>query len=1144
MANRPAASALAGARSPSERQEPREPEVAPPGGDHVFCRKVSGVMVLSSDPPGPAAYRISDSSFVQCGSNCSMIIDGDVARGHLRDLEGATSTGAFVAISNVAAGGDGRTAVVALGGTSGPSATTSVGTQTSGEFLHGNPRTPEPQGPQAVPPPPPPPFPWGHECCARRDARGGAEKDVGAAESWSDGPSSDSETEDSDSSDEDTGSGSETLSRSSSIWAAGATDDDDSDSDSRSDDSVQPDVVVRRRWSDGPAPVAFPKPRRPGDSPGNPGLGAGTGPGSATDPRASADSDSAAHAAAPQADVAPVLDSQPTVGTDPGYPVPLELTPENAEAVARFLGDAVDREPALMLEYFCRCAREESRRVPPRTFGSAPRLTEDDFGLLNYALAEMRRLCLDLPPVPPNAYTPYHLREYATRLVNGFKPLVRRSARLYRILGVLVHLRIRTREASFEEWMRSKEVDLDFGLTERLREHEAQLMILAQALNPYDCLIHSTPNTLVERGLQSALKYEEFYLKRFGGHYMESVFQMYTRIAGFLACRATRGMRHIALGRQGSWWEMFKFFFHRLYDHQIVPSTPAMLNLGTRNYYTSSCYLVNPQATTNQATLRAITGNVSAILARNGGIGLCMQAFNDASPGTASIMPALKVLDSLVAAHNKQSTRPTGACVYLEPWHSDVRAVLRMKGVLAGEEAQRCDNIFSALWMPDLFFKRLIRHLDGEKNVTWSLFDRDTSMSLADFHGEEFEKLYEHLEAMGFGETIPIQDLAYAIVRSAATTGSPFIMFKDAVNRHYIYDTQGAAIAGSNLCTEIVHPSCKRSSGVCNLGSVNLARCVSRRTFDFGMLRDAVQACVLMVNIMIDSTLQPTPQCARGHDNLRSMGIGMQGLHTACLKMGLDLESAEFRDLNTHIAEVMLLSAMKTSNALCVRGARPFNHFKRSMYRAGRFHWERFPDARPRYEGEWEMLRQSMMKHGLRNSQFIALMPTAASAQISDVSEGFAPLFTNLFSKVTRDGETLRPNTLLLKELERTFGGKRLLDAMDGLEAKQWSVAQALPCLDPAHPLRRFKTAFDYDQELLIDLCADRAPYVDHSQSMTLYVTEKADGTLPASTLVRLLVHAYKRGLKTGMYYCKVRKATNSGVFAGDDNIVCTSCAL
>ncbi|UUB86987.1 UL39 [Human alphaherpesvirus 1] len=1137
MASRPAASSPVEARAPVGGQEAGGPSAATQGeaagaplahGHHVYCQRVNGVMVLSDKTPGSASYRISDSNFVQCGSNCTMIIDGDVVRGSPQDPGAAASPAPFVAVTNIGAGSDGGTAVVAFGGTPRRSAGTSTGTQTADvptEALGG--------------PPPPPRLTLGGGCCSCRDTRrrsavvGGEGDPVGPAEFVWDDRSSDSDSDDSEDTD------SETLSHASSDVSGGATYDDALDSDSSSDDSLQIDGPVCRPWSNDTAPLDV--------CPGTPGPGADAGGPSAVDPHAPTPEAGAGLAADPAVardDAEGLSDPRPRLGTGTAYPVPLELTPENAEAVARFLGDAVNREPALMLEYFCRCAREETKRVPPRTFCSPPRLTEDDFGLLNYALVEMQRLCLDVPPVPPNAYMPYYLREYVTRLVNGFKPLVSRSARLYRILGVLVHLRIRTREASFEEWLRSKEVALDFGLTERLREHEAQLVILAQALDHYDCLIHSTPHTLVERGLQSALKYEEFYLKRFGGHYMESVFQMYTRIAGFLACRATRGMRHIALGREGSWWEMFKFFFHRLYDHQIVPSTPAMLNLGTRNYYTSSCYLVNPQATTNKATLRAITNNVSAILARNGGIGLCVQAFNDSGPGTASVMPALKVLDSLVAAHNKESARPTGACVYLEPWHTDVRAVLRMKGVLAGEEAQRCDNIFSALWMPDLFFKRLIRHLDGEKNVTWTLFDRDTSMSLADFHGEEFEKLYLHLEVMGFGEQIPIQELAYGIVRSAATTGSPFVMFKDAVNRHYIYDTQGAAIAGSNLCTEIVHPASKRSSGVCNLGSVNLARCVSRQTFDFGRLRDAVQACVLMVNIMIDSTLQPTPQCTRGNDNLRSMGIGMQGLHTACLKLGLDLESAEFQDLNKHIAEVMLLSAMKTSNALCVRGARPFNHFKRSMYRAGRFHWERFPDARPRYEGEWEMLRQSMMKHGLRNSQFIALMPTAASAQISDVSEGFAPLFTNLFSKVTRDGETLRPNTLLLKELERTFSGKRLLEVMDSLDAKQWSVAQALPCLEPTHPLRRFKTAFDYDQKLLIDLCADRAPYVDHSQSMTLYVTEKADGTLPASTLVRLLVHAYKRGLKTGMYYCKVRKATNSGVFGGDDNIVCTSCAL
>ncbi|ARS01751.1 ribonucleotide reductase subunit 1 [Macacine alphaherpesvirus 1] len=820
------------------------------------------------------------------------------------------------------------------------------------------------------------------------------------------------------------------------------------------------------------------------------------------------------------------------------FPVPLELNHKNVAAMARFLGDAGKRDPSLLLNYFCRCAREEEeRRAGPRTFATEAELGYREFGLLRYAIYELQRMFVDVPPMPHEAWTNVAFARYVTQLVNKFKPLVRRSDRLYRLLGMLVHLRIRSRSVSFEGWMRSKEVGLDDELVSQLRAHESQLVPFFEGLE------RGPTMRLMERGLQSALKYEEFYLKNIDGWILESVPQMYTRIAGYLACHSELAGR-VVFGRDSSWLEMFTYFFNRFYGHEIVPSTPAMLGLGTRRPYMSSCYLVNPRTTTAHSTLAAITQNVGPILARSGGIGLCLQEFNDARSGNGSIMPVLKALDSLVAAYNNQSLRPTGVTVYLEPWHSDIMAVLRMKGVLAGEEARRCDNIFSALWMPDLFFKRLIRYLEGEKNVVWSLFRQKTGMALSRFHGEEFERLYVRQEENGFGEAVPIQDLAYAIVRSAATTGSPFVMFKDAVNRHYIYDTQGSAIAGSNLCTEIVHPANAEQSGVCNLASVNLAECVVGRTFDFARLRESVRACVLMVNIMIDRTAQPTAQCRRGHDRLRSMGIGMQGLHTACLKMGLDLASEEFRELNRHIAEVMLLAAMQASNALCFHGARPFREFKHSVFSAGRFHWEGFPDARVRYEGEWERLRQSMMKHGLRNSQFIALMPTVASAQIADVSEGFAPLFTNMFSKVTRDGETLRPNTLLLQELRQTFSGRRLNEAIDSLDAKQWSVEQALPCLAADHPLRRFKTAFEYDQELLIDLCADRAPFVDHSQSLTLYVTERADGTLPASALVRLLVHAYKRGLKTGMYYCKVRKATNSGVFGGDDNIVCTSCVL
>ncbi|ADO13788.1 ribonucleotide reductase subunit 1 [Saimiriine alphaherpesvirus 1] len=757
---------------------------------------------------------------------------------------------------------------------------------------------------------------------------------------------------------------------------------------------------------------------------------------------------------------------------------------------------------------------------------------------LREVLLATRDLGLSVPPFPADMLSPRVFAEYVTRVVNSLKPRVRRSGQLYLLLGRLVHLRIETKAGSFRRWMESPDIDLDPTLKRDLRVNERALCEVLGAF------AGGAEYALKNRGLQSALKYEEFYLRPWGNGRLESVSQMYTRIAGALAtgAREIPEIGTVALGRTGEWIDLFAYFFDALVSHAIVPSTPAMLYLGGRQRYTSSCYLVNPQRTDSAGVIDAITHNVGDILARHGGIGLSIQSFN----GGSSVMPALKLLDSLVAAHNAGSHRPTGVCVYLEPWHTDVMAVLRMRGLLAGEEARRCDNIFSAMWMPDLFFKRLIRYMEGERGVMWTLFDGAAGSALSAHHGAEFERLYEKMEEAGGSALtrLPIQDLAFAIVRSAASTGSPFVMFKDACNRHYLYDTQGSAISCSNLCTEIVHPADARSSGVCNLASVNLAECVEDGAFSFERLRRAVRACVLMVNVMIDTTRTPNQRCQRGHDRLRSMGIGMQGLHTACLRLGLDMSSPEFRELNAEIAEVMLLAAMQASNDLCVAGLPPFADFKRSVYSEGRFHWEGFAHARPKHSDEWARLRQRVVRHGLRNSQFIALMPTVSSSQVSESSEGFAPVFTNMFSKVGRAGETLRPNLLLLEAVHEAFGGAALERALDRLEDAQWCVARAFPCLAPDHPLRRFKTAFEYDQTLLIDLCADRAPYVDHSQSMTLYVTEASDGTLPASALTRLLVHAYKRGLKTGMYYCKVRKATNSGVFGGSEDLVCTSCVL
>ncbi|AQS79176.1 ribonucleotide reductase subunit 1 [Ateline alphaherpesvirus 1] len=821
-----------------------------------------------------------------------------------------------------------------------------------------------------------------------------------------------------------------------------------------------------------------------------------------------------------------------------------------SESFTFLRGDEAEGEPQAgglddaLLRLCLAAARRDAAAGRPRGAFDAPRpgVTLRMAATLREVILAVRNLGLEVPAPPPDAGDPRAFAEYATRVVNVLKPRVRRSHHLYMLLGRLVHLRVESRAGPFRRWMAAPELDLDPALVRDLRSNERGL---SEVLDEF---ARGPEHNLKNRGLQSALKYEEFYLRPWGDGRLESVAQMYTRVAGALATGAAAGgeIHRAALGRPGSWIELFGYFFRALVSQSIVPSTPAMLYLGSRRRFTSSCYLVNPERADAAGMIDAITRNVGDILAEHGGVGLSVQSFNDAHPGGASVMPALKLLDSLVMAHNAHSHRPTGVCVYLEPWHTDVMAVLRMRGLLAGEEALRCDNIFSALWVPDLFFERLIRHLNGERGVTWTLFDGDTSRALARYHGAEFERMYESLEAAGGpGATrVPIQEIAFAVARGAASTGSPFVMFKDACNRHYIYDTQGAAIACSNLCTEIVHPADARSSGVCNLASVNLAECVEGGRFDFERLRRAVRACALMVNVMIDTTELPNQRCRRGHDRLRSMGIGMQGLHTACLRLGLDMASPEFRELNAHIAEVMLLAAMQASSDLCVLGLPPFADFGRSMYRTGRFHWEGFPGAAPRHREEWALLRRRVIRHGLRNSQFVALMPTVSSSQVSESSEGFAPLFTNMFSKVGRSGETLRPNVLLLEALHDAYGGDALERALDHLEAAQWSVARAFPCLGPDHPLRRFRTAFEYDQTLLIDLCADRAPYVDHSQSMTLYVTEAADGTLPASVLIRLLVHAYKRGLKTGMYYCKVRKATNSGVFGGSEDLVCTSCVL
>uniref|UniRef100_A0AAU0K6Z1 Ribonucleoside-diphosphate reductase large subunit n=1 Tax=Anatid alphaherpesvirus 2 TaxID=3080522 RepID=A0AAU0K6Z1_9ALPH len=734
------------------------------------------------------------------------------------------------------------------------------------------------------------------------------------------------------------------------------------------------------------------------------------------------------------------------------------------------------------------------------------------------------------------------IRARVTLLVNQLKAKCRVDERLYLACGELVHLRIATSETSFDAWLASRELGLNSEVSAAIRANRE--LVENNILQFYKTQFHEVKML----GLQSALKYEEVYLARLEDGRKESLGQFFARLAAVAATESIKTPQFASALTTGSpnWGAAFGTFFWELAHQTFVPATPCMLFLGREGKSTASCYLLNPCSTTTDDAIQAMMDEVVPLMRARGGIGISLQRLNT----SVGLMPVLKLLDSLVAASNAGNIRPSGACVYVEPWHADVMSVLNMRGLLAAEESRRCDNLFAALWTCDLLFKRYESYLMGNQEVYWTLFDSRANI-LSSLYGEDFEREYERLEALGVGVSrIHIRDMMYAVVKSAASTGSPFVVFKDAFNRHYHLDMQGRAIMTSNLCTEIVHDADPDSDGVCSLVSVNLAKCVrkvgGKASFDFTALRRAVRVATVFVNTMVQCGTRPTDRSERGVRKHRSIGIGVQGLHTAILALGLDMVDDDSRALNRRMFELMLLEAMTVSCEFCETGLEPFHDFRESAYAVGRFHFDGWPDVTLTEAVEWDALRARVMTSGVYNSQFIALMPTAASAQVTEVSEGFAPLFSNMFSKVTLAGELLRPNLQLMEELRTIYANDEAarLEALDLLEASGWSVVTALGNRPECAPLMKYKTAFEYDQTKLIDLCRERAPFVDHSQSMTLFVTEMADGTLPASGVMKLLLHAYKRGLKTGMYYCKIRKATNNGVFSGSGELVCTACHL
>ncbi|MEU4337014.1 ribonucleoside-diphosphate reductase subunit alpha [Micromonospora lupini] len=556
-------------------------------------------------------------------------------------------------------------------------------------------------------------------------------------------------------------------------------------------------------------------------------------------------------------------------------------------------------------------------------------------------------------------------------------------------------------------------------------------------------------------------------------------------------------------------------FYRLMSSLAYLPSSPTLFNSGTRHTQMSSCYLVDSprdeldsiyQRYAQVANLSKFAGGIGIAYSRVRSRGALIRGTNGQSNG---IVPWLRTLDASVAAVNQGGRRKGAACVYLEPWHPDIEEFLQLRDN-TGEDARRTHNLNLANWIPDEFMRRV------EADEVWSLFDPDEVPELPDLWGERFDAAYRAAEAQGrYVRQLPARELYGKMMRTLAQTGNGWMTFKDAANRLCNQTAEpGNVVHLSNLCTEIVEVSSDAETAVCNLGSVNVAAHVADGGIDWERLRATVRTAVTFLDRVIDINYYPTPQAAASNPRWRPVGLGLMGLQDVFFALRLPFDSPAARELSTRISEELYLTALETSADL----ARDFGaHPAYAQTRAARGQLQ--PDlwgVDGTQTARWSALRQRIGAYGLRNSLLVAVAPTATIASIAGCYECVEPQVSNLFKRETLSGEFLQVNTALVRELKaRGLWTEQIRSAIRRAEGSVQDVAEL-----PADVRELFRTAWELPQRALVDLAAARAPFIDQSQSLNLFLASPTIGKLSS-----MYLYAWKTGLKT-TYYLRSRPAT------------------
>jgi ribonucleoside-diphosphate reductase alpha chain len=618
---------------------------------------------------------------------------------------------------------------------------------------------------------------------------------------------------------------------------------------------------------------------------------------------------------------------------------------------------------------------------------------------------------------------------------------------------------------------------------------------------------------------------EMYLLKRPNGKVIERPQHMYMRVALWVTNNITDAFE----------------YYKSLSEQLISKATPIMINAGTKVPQLASCVLHYNNSDSRQGLLDTLN-DISTFSSDAAGIGLSMSNLRSkesrisTSGGYAGgLLKYLKIVNESLRFFNQQGRRPGSAAIYIEPWHKDIFDLLDIKKNTGAEEL-RARDLFTALWIPDNFMRAV------KNNSDWYLFcpndiKKAGLKGLQECYGEEYETVYNNAVSLGLGKKVKAQDIWTKVIESQVETGVPYLCSKDNANSKTNHQNIGV-IKQSNLCNEIYQYTDEKTTAICTLSSMVLKNFIKSGKFDFELLFSEVRKVVRSLNKVVDINNYSTEKGRKGGLEQRAIAIGTQGLADVFYLMDYIFTSEEAKKLNRDIFETIYYASIYESNQLCMNGSyKPYDFFKGSPMSQGTFQFDMWGVDETKLSGmwDWNKLKESVKSYGVCNSLFTAQMPVASSAKITGSYEMTEPAHSAIFNRRVVGGEIMIVNKYLINDFEKigiwsedlkneiifNEGSIQNINFNNYLDPEDKNYNKKVKRIE--HLIPKYKTIWEISQKQLIDMAADRAPFIDQSQSMNIYMSNPTLSKITSSHF-----HSWESGLKTLCYYVRT-KAISTG---------------